>query len=62
VKIFSETQEYRVHMAKDLLESKGLDALIVDKQDRNYHFGEIELHVRDTDVIKAKHILQSFLE
>jgi len=43
-------------MMRSRLETQGIPVLIVNKQDRNYHFGDIEIHVKNQDVIRAKHI------
>ena len=56
VQIWSEAQLYLAEMMRSRLETQGIPVLIVNKQDRNYHFGDIEIHVKNQDVIRAKHI------
>ncbi len=52
-------QYYLAQIAKDHLSDKGIDAVIVNKQDSNYLFGDVELFVRKENFIKAKYILKS---
>lgn len=56
VQIWSETQLYLAELMRSRLETQGIPVLIVNKQDSNYHFGEIEIHVKNQDVIRAKHL------
>jgi hypothetical protein len=44
-------------LKKAVLETCGIPAIIVNKSDSSYHFGEVELYVKRDDVIRAKRIL-----
>ena len=57
--IFTTTEPYRAEMVKGLLEENDMEAVLMNKMDSSYHFGEIEVYVKAQDVIKAKHILSS---
>jgi hypothetical protein len=60
--IYSSTLLYKVEMLKDLLENEEIPAVIINKKDSSYlTFGEIELHVQQPDVLKAKIIVNRFL-
>jgi len=62
-KIFSSTALYRVEMLKALLEEQNIIGVIINKQDSSYLiFGEIELYVKRDDILKAKFIVNKFLE
>lgn len=40
-----------------LLKDRGLNAIVINKQDSSYLFGESELYVPQDEVIRAKRIL-----
>lgn len=44
-------------LKKAVLEASGIPAVLVNKADSSYHFGEVELYVKRDDVIRAKRIL-----
>lgn len=56
IQIWGETQLYLAELIRTRLENEGIPVLIINKQDSNYHFGEIEIHVKNQDVIRAKHL------
>lgn len=56
VQIWSESKEYVAELLRQRLEDNGIPVLLINKQDRNYLFGEIELHVKGEDVIRAKYV------
>ncbi|CAN5512217.1 hypothetical protein BH11BAC1_BH11BAC1_18660 [soil metagenome] len=59
VHIYATTQPHLVEMAKALLLQNKIESVIVDKRDSLYiTLGEMELFVRDYDVMKAKFILE----
>ncbi len=59
VSVFITGQYYLAQIARNHLSDKGIDAVIINKQDSNYLFGDVELYVRKEDFIKAKYILKS---
>lgn len=62
-KIFSTTEQYRAEILKALLEEEDIVNVIVNKRDSSYLiFGEIELFVKREDILKAKRIVDRFLE
>jgi hypothetical protein len=58
VNIFSTSKAYQAEVAKDILFDEGIASVIINKQDTNYLFGEVELYVERDDAILAKHILE----
>ena len=57
VMVYSSAFAHKVEIVKSLLEENEIDCVIMNKQDSSYLFGEIELHVKDTDVLEAKQII-----
>ena len=59
VNVYSSGQPHLVEIAKELLRENQIESVIVDKRDSAYiTIGELELFVRDLDVMKAKFILE----
>jgi hypothetical protein len=59
-RIGSEEDPIKIHVLKQLLENEGIPTIVINKRDSNYHFGEVELHVRGLDVIRANQLINSF--
>ena len=57
VKIYTTAANYKAELLKGLLMENGINAIIVNKQDSSYLFGELELYVMPNDAIQAKHII-----
>ena len=57
IKIYSSGESYKAELLKGLLFENNIEAVIINKQDSSYLFGELEIYVIADDVIKAKHIL-----
>ncbi|MBA7517624.1 hypothetical protein ES705_09678 [subsurface metagenome] len=57
--IYKTDAAYRAEIAKDLLQEKNIDAVIINKKDSNYLFGILEIYVERSIAIRAKHILKS---
>lgn len=57
VKIYSTSANYKAELLKGLLMENGINAIIVNKKDSSYLFGELELYVMSDDAIQAKHII-----
>jgi hypothetical protein len=54
VKIFQTPNELEVEMARQSLDRIGIDSVIINKRDRTYGFGDIELYVHRDNVLQAK--------
>ena len=57
VLIFSTADGFSAEIARGILKENDIDNVVIDKQDRFYHFGEIEIYVHRDNVIKAKYLL-----
>ena len=57
IKIYSTGANYKAELLKGLLFENNIEAVIINKQDSSYLFGELELYVSVDDVVKAKHII-----
>ncbi len=58
--VYTTTHEYKVSMAKDLLENEGLKAVVINQHDSAYQtFGEFSVHVAEKDVEKALELLKN---
>jgi hypothetical protein len=61
--IFSSDKAYRVEILKALLDEADIPSVVLNKQDSSYRiFGDIRLMVRRSDIMRAEHILNEFLE
>lgn len=58
VNVYASDQPHLVNMAKDILRENQIEGVIVDRRDSLFTMGEVELYVRDHDVMKAKFILE----
>jgi len=56
-KVFSTQQRYQAEIVKAVLEDQQLNPVLIDKQDRAYHFGPIEIYVAPDCVISALKII-----
>jgi len=59
VKIYETAEDVKIEIARILLEEKGIDSVIINKKDRSYRFGEIELYVHRDNILKAKQLLKN---
>lgn len=58
-KIYSTAVLFDAELIKSKLIDEGIECTSLNKQDSAYLFGEIELYVQATDVVKAKHIISN---
>lgn len=57
--IYSTKVSYLAEIAKDLLHENQINAVIINKQDMNYHFGVREVYVERNNAIRGKHLLKN---
>jgi len=62
IKIYETGTPYKAEMIKGLLEENDIDAVIINKKDSAYLFGELEVFVQVDQVLKAKRILTTHRE
>ena len=59
-KVFSAPEAYKAEIVKDILESNGLNPVIVNKKDSAYtNLGQFEVHVAADEVIKSLNIIEN---
>jgi hypothetical protein len=61
VKIFDTPDELKIEIARQILQDNHIESVIINKKDRAYLFGELELYVNRDKVIVAKSVLKDFL-
>jgi hypothetical protein len=58
-RIYFTTQPHLIQIAKSILEDNHIECVVVDKRDSSYiAIGDMELFVKDDDMILAKFLLQ----
>ena len=57
VLIYSTSQFYKAEIIKGMLEEQEIAAVVVNKQDSAYFFGEVEVFVPADCAIKAKRLV-----
>ncbi len=57
IKLTSSKHAFLIEVLKGKLDASDIKAVVHNKQDSNYGFGELELHVRRNDFLKAKNII-----
>jgi len=55
--VYSSSQLYQAELLKHILEDNQITPVIMNKQDSFYNFGSIEIYVKPSDVVKAKHLI-----
>lgn len=59
--IYSSTDELTIEMVKQILEENQIEAVVFNKKDRAYLFGDLELYVNRDSVIRAKSVIKDVL-
>jgi hypothetical protein len=59
VRIYSTSANYKAELLKGLLMENDINAIILNKQDSAYLFGEFELYVLTDELVKAQHIIST---
>lgn len=57
IKIYTSHQFFKSDMVKQILIDKGIDAVVMNKQDTAYKFGEIEVYIPQIDYSNALEII-----
>jgi Putative prokaryotic signal transducing protein len=58
--IYQCSAAYKAEILKAVLEENEIPCVVVNKKDSSYLFGEIELYVKQDDVLNAKQIINRF--
>ncbi|HBI81549.1 MAG TPA: hypothetical protein DDY04_06355 [Bacteroidales bacterium] len=56
--VFSTSQPWQAEMAKQILEENGIAAVVVNRKDSSYLFGEINVYTELTHADQAKELLK----
>ncbi|MFC5284287.1 putative signal transducing protein [Pedobacter alpinus] len=57
VKIYASGDFYRAEIVKQVLIDHQIEAVIMNKQDTSYKFGEVEVHIQEENTQKASEII-----
>ncbi len=58
-KVYESEMPYRAEIVKDILDQKGINAIILNKKDSAYYiFGLLEVHVKAESVLNALKIIK----
>ena len=57
VKIYTSHQFFKSEIVKQVLVDQEIEAVIINKQDSSYKFGEVEVHIHQSDFQKALEII-----
>lgn len=58
--IYTTNQLYEAEIVKEIMADNDVECVIMNKQDSNYMFGEIEVCVPNEEVLKAKQLILEF--
>jgi hypothetical protein len=57
VKIYTSNQFFKSEIVKQVLIDHEIDAIVLNKQDSSYKFGEVEVHINQENFDKALAII-----
>ena len=55
--VFQSPLEFRAHIVRDVLETRGIPAMLLNKKMSPYQLGHVEVHVPTERVMEAIHII-----
>ncbi len=61
VSVYSFGKQHEAEMAVECLIDNGIEAVIMNKKDSAYLFGDIEVYAKQENVILAKHLINKLL-
>ncbi|MFB2119037.1 DUF2007 domain-containing protein [Parapedobacter sp. 2B3] len=57
VKLFTTANPVQAEITKQMLEEHGVSAVIMNKQDSSYRFGQVELYVHESEEVFARGLI-----
>ena len=60
IQVYTTNQMFQAELFKQVLEDHKIEAVILNKKDSSYKFGEIEVYVKNDNVMKAKMLAKEF--
>ncbi|MFO7658895.1 MAG: DUF2007 domain-containing protein [Bacteroidales bacterium] len=58
VLIYSSSQDFSIELAKGIFTENEIEFVAIDKKDKFYQFGDIEIYVHRDNAIRAKFLLK----
>jgi len=62
VRVLSTETFYEAQIAREILANEGIESIILNKRDSVLQFGDIEILVKNNNIILAKHLLKDFMD
>lgn len=60
ITVFSSTMLYEIELYRQILQMEGIESVVLNQKDSFYvSIGDIKLKVKNTDVIRAKTIIEN---
>jgi hypothetical protein len=56
-KVYTASDPIKAELGKQLLEENGIEAVLLNKQDSSYHFGDVQVLVPEKDSQAAQKLL-----
>lgn len=56
--IYSTGVQYKAEMVKDILNDNDIEAILLNRQDSLYLFGDIEVFAKTDNIIRAKFLIK----
>lgn len=56
-KVYTASDPIKAELSKQLLEENGIEAVLLNKQDSSYHFGDVQVLVPEKDSQAAQKLL-----
>lgn len=57
VRIYTSTDYFKAEIIRQALEASGIDAVLLNKKDSSYQFGEVQIMVPEADFAAATEII-----
>ncbi|MFC3200194.1 DUF2007 domain-containing protein [Parapedobacter deserti] len=57
IKLFTTTNPFQAEITKQMLEEHEVSAVIINKQDSSYRFGQLELYVHESEEALARDLI-----
>ena len=57
---YATNQLYQADIFKKVLSDHNIESIIINKQDTNYKFGDVEVYVKRDQILRAKKLVQEF--
>jgi hypothetical protein len=58
--VYSSGKTYDAELARQMLADHDITAIVINKQDSSYIFGDVELYVQEKNLLKARTLLKEF--